>query len=87
MKKDYAFIAILDFAEDGININITFLDIAEAISCAKDVQEAVRNAQEVLQLCLESRIRDGELIPVATDIKDVKLEKNQRAVNISISVL
>ena len=78
MKKDYAFIAILDFAEDGININITFPDIPEAISCAKDVQEAVRNAEEVLQLCLKSRIKDGELIPVATEIKDIHIEKKQK---------
>jgi len=65
MKKDYAFIAILDFAEDGININITFPDIPEAISCAKNVQEADKNAKEVLQLCLESRIRDARNNPKA----------------------
>jgi len=82
MKKDYAFIAILDFAEDGININITFPDIPEAISCAKDVQEADKNAKEVLQLCLESRIRDGELIPKPSHFKDIKLESNQKLLKV-----
>ena len=80
MKKDYAFIAILDFAEDGINI--FFPDVPEAISCAKDVQEAMKNAKEVLQLCLESRIRDGELIPKPSHFKDINISSNQKLLKV-----
>jgi len=80
MKKDYAFIAILDFQEDGISI--IFPDIPEAISCAKNVQEADKNAKEVLQLCLESRIRDGEIIPKPSRFKDINISSNQKLLKV-----
>ena len=51
MKNDsYEFVAVLDYAEDGINI--TFPDIPEAISCADTTKEAMKNAEEVLGLVL-----------------------------------
>jgi len=82
MESKYSFVAILDYAEDGINI--TFPDITEAISCATTTQEAIKNAEEALGLCLVSREDDGEEIPQATDIKDVNLEANQRTIIVNV---
>lgn len=82
MQDKYSFVAIFDYAEDGINI--VFPDIEEAISCANTTEEALKKAEEVLGLCLVSREDDNEEIPVPTDIKDIKLETNQRTVIITV---
>jgi predicted RNase H-like HicB family nuclease len=82
MQDKYSFVAIFDYAEDGINI--TFPDIDEALSCATNTEEALKNAEEVLGLCLVSREDDNEEIPNPTDIKDIKLDPNQRTVIITV---
>jgi len=82
MENKYSFVAILDYAEDGINI--LFPDIPEAISCATTTQEAIKNAEEVLGLCLVSREDDGEEIPQMTDIRNVSLESNQRTIIVNV---
>lgn len=44
------YIAVFEFAEDGINI--TFPDISNAISCADNYNDAVEMAKEALELAL-----------------------------------
>jgi predicted RNase H-like HicB family nuclease len=82
MQDKYSFVAIFDYAEDGISI--LFPNIPEAITCATNTEEALKNAEEVLGLCLVSREDDNEEIPIPTDIKDIKLDPNQRTVIITV---
>ena len=76
MKNEYAFIAIFEYAEDGINI--TFPDLPGCISCAEaeNMEEALKNAKEALGLYLFGMEQDGETIPAARSIKDIKLNQN-----------
>ena len=83
MKNDsYEFVAVLDYAEDGINI--TFPDIPEAISCADTTKEAMKNAEEVLGLVLYDMEYDNKKIPEATSLDNVKIQGNQKAIPVSV---
>lgn len=83
MKNDsYEFVAVLDYAEDGINI--TFPDIPEAISCADTTKEAMKNAEEVLGLVLYDMEYDNKKIPEATSLENVKIQGNQKAIPVSV---
>ncbi len=75
-KETYIYPAIFTYDEDGISI--VFPDIPEALSCADNDLEAVKNAKEVLSLCLASREDDGEKISEPTDVSKITLEPNQR---------
>ena len=76
MKNEYAFIAIFEYAEDGINI--TFPDLPGCISFAEaeNTEEALKNAKEALGLYLFGMEQDGETIPAARSIKDITLNQN-----------
>lgn len=78
MKKEYAFVAVLDFT--GKQIAIFFPDLEEALSQADSVEEALRRANEVLKLTIESRIMDSEDIPEATPLDKVGLQEGQRTI-------
>ena len=77
MKNDYSFIAVLDYADDGINI--TFPDLPGCYSCAdkNNSEEALKNAKEALGVHLFAMEQDGEQIPKPSSINQIKLEKNQ----------
>lgn len=76
MKNDYAFIAIFEYAEDGINIS--FPDLPGCFSCAEvdSTNEALINAKEALGLHLFGMEQDGEKIPEPTALTKIKLKKN-----------
>ena len=76
MKNEYSFIAIFEYAEDGINIS--FPDLPGCYSCAdiNATEDALKNAKEVLGLYLFGMEQDGETIPEPTPINKIKLEKN-----------
>lgn len=76
MKNEYTFIALFEYAEDGINI--TFPDLPGCISCAKvnHTEEAVKNAKEALGLYLFGMEQDGEEIPESSPLNKIKIEKN-----------
>lgn len=76
--KEYSFVAVLDFT--GKQIEIFFPDLDEALSQAESVEEAVRRANEVLKLTIESRIMDSEDIPEATLLDKVELREGQRTI-------
>lgn len=76
MKNEYTFIAIFEYAEDGINI--TFPDLPGCISCAQinDTQEAIRNAKDALGLYLFGMEQDNEAIPEPTPLNKIHLGNN-----------
>lgn len=76
MKKDiYIFPAILSFEDDGISVE--FPDLPGCITCGETTEEAINNAKEALGLHIYGLEEDNELIPEATNIKDLKLENNE----------
>lgn len=76
MKNEYAFIAVLEYADDGINV--TFPDLPGCISCAEagNTEEALKNAKEALGLYLFGMEQDGEAIPKSRTINEIKLNPN-----------
>ena len=76
MKNEYAFIAVLEYADDGINIK--FPDLPGCISCAEkgNTEEALKNAKEALGLYLFGMEQDGETIPKSSAINEIKFNKN-----------
>ena len=76
MKNEYAFIAVLEYADDGINI--TFPDLPGCISCAEkgNTEEALKNAKEALGLYLFGMEQDGESIPKSSAINEIKFNNN-----------
>ncbi|WAM33905.1 type II toxin-antitoxin system HicB family antitoxin [Caldicellulosiruptor morganii] len=74
-KESYVFPAIFTFNKDGITIE--FPDLPGCISCADTLDEAVKNAKEVLGLYLWSMEKDDEPIPEPTPVNKLKLENNQ----------
>jgi predicted RNase H-like HicB family nuclease len=75
MKNSYKFVAIFDYADDGISIE--FPDLPGCLSCGDNTDEALKNAEEVLGLWLYSMEEDNEPIPEPTPIEKVKHEPNQ----------
>lgn len=78
MKEEYSNVAVLDF--NGKHIAITFPDLEEALSQADDVNQAIRRANEVLKLTIESRIEDKEDIPSPTPLDKIDLAESQRTI-------
>lgn len=60
--------AVFDPQDEG-GFTVTFPDIPEAITEGDDRDAAMFNAAEVLTLCLEQRMDDGEAIPAPTKVK------------------
>lgn len=72
MKDRYVFPAIFYYAEDGISIE--FPDLPGCLPCADTTEEAVRNAKEALGVHLYGMEKDGEAIPEASDVKNIRVE-------------
>lgn len=76
MKKDiYIYPAILTQYED--NIGITFPDLPGCVSNADNMNEAVKNAKEVLALHLFGMEDDNIEIPDPSPIDKIKVKKNE----------
>ncbi|MHA6481044.1 type II toxin-antitoxin system HicB family antitoxin [Paenibacillus sp. strain BS8-2] len=84
MKKDYMFPAVLTFTSQCIEI--TFPDLEEALSQADTIEQAMRRANEVLLLTIESRLEDSEDIPEATDLNTISLADNQKTIVVMCQV-
>lgn len=82
MKDKYVYPAVFDYDSDGISIS--FPDLAGCFSCAYTDEEALLMAEEVLGLWMENMEVEGEEIPKASELKDIKLEPNQKTVLISV---
>jgi predicted RNase H-like HicB family nuclease len=84
MKKSYTYPAILNFT--GKHIEISFPDLEEALSQAETVEEALRRANEVLKLTIESRLEDKEEIPPATPLNELELTTGQRTIVATVNL-
>ncbi len=82
MKESYEFVAIFNYAEDGINIS--FPDLPGCLSCADTTEEAIKNAEEVLGLVLYDMEQENEEIPEPTPLEKIKCNKDDRAVLINV---
>ena len=83
IKKDrYSYIAAVSFDDDGISIN--YPDLDGCFTCAETENEIFQMAKEALGLHIWSMEQDCELIPEPSNIKDIKLEKNETAMLVEI---
>jgi len=82
MKDVYEFVAIFNYAKDGINIS--FPDLPGCLSCADTTEEAIKNAEEVLGLVLYDMEQENEKIPKPTPLEKIKCKKEDRAVLINV---
>lgn len=82
MKDSYEFVAIFNYAEDGINIS--FPDLPGCLSCAETTEEAIKNAEEVLGLVLYDMEQENKEIPNPTKFQKIKCLKNEKAVLINV---
>ena len=83
MKKDcYVYPAIFTYEDDGISVE--FPDLPGCLTCADTTEEAKKMAKEALGLHLYGIEEENETIPVASNIRDLSLEKNQIPILIDI---
>ena len=81
-REGYEFVAIFDYEKDGINIR--FPDLEEAISCASNTKEALKNAKEVLELVLYNREQENIEIPESTSLENIKCKEKEKTVTVSV---
>ncbi|ETI91166.1 MAG: hypothetical protein Q612_NSC00020G0003, partial [Negativicoccus succinicivorans DORA_17_25] len=75
MKKDcYVYPAIFTYEDDGISVE--FPDLPGCLTCADTTEEAIKMAKEALGLHLYGIEEENETLPVASNIRDLSLEKN-----------
>lgn len=82
MKDRYSFIAVFDYAEDGVSIQ--FPDLPGCLPYAETEEEALKNAKEALGLHLWGMEQDGEAIPEPTPVYKIRVEQNQVAVLVDV---
>jgi len=82
MKDTYEYVAIFDYAEDGINIY--FPDLPGCFSCADTTKEALKNAQEAMGLYLVTCEEDDIEIPEPTPLEKIKCKENEKAILVSV---
>ena len=82
MKDNYEFVAVFNYAKDGISI--TFPDLPGVFSSAKTTKQAIKNANEVLGLVLYDMELDKEKIPEATPLENIKCNNNEKTVLINV---
>lgn len=73
----YSFVALLNYADDGISIE--FPDLPGCYPCADkdDTAMALKNAKEALGLHIWGMEQDGEAIPKPSKITDLELAPGQ----------
>ncbi len=86
MKKDYyVYPAIFTYEDDGISVE--FPDLPGCLTCADTTEDAIKMAKEALGLHLYDMEEENETIPVASNISDLSLEKNQIPILIDINMV
>ncbi len=86
MTTNIRYAAVLAPQPEG-GFTVTFPDIPEAITEGDDRDAALFNATEVLTLCLEQRMEDGEAIPAATKVKGKGVEWIEPAAAVQAALL
>lgn len=84
VKDRYSYVALLEYADDGINIE--FPDLEGCYPCAEknDTDMALQNAREALGLHIWGMEQDGEELPDPTPITELTFSKNQIPVLIEV---
>ena len=82
MKNTYEYVAIFDYAEDGINIY--FPDLPGCFSCADTTKEALKNAQEAMGLYLVTCEEEDIEIPEPTPLEKIKCKENEKPILVSV---
>jgi len=82
MKKRYEFIAVFNYADDGISIE--FPDLPGCLPCADTTEEAIKNAKEAMGLHLFGMERDGDEIPEPTPLEKIQLESGDIPILIDV---
>ena len=82
MKDSYEFVAIFDYAEDGISIS--FPDLPGVLSSATTTEEAIKNANEVLGMVLYDMEIENKKIPAATPLEKIECAENEKTMLINI---
>ena len=85
MQNDrYSFVALFDYADDGISI--VFPDLPGCYPCADkdDTDMALKNAKEALGLHIWGMEQDHEEIPVPSKITDLEIEPGQVPILINV---
>jgi predicted RNase H-like HicB family nuclease len=77
-----SYYAIFQYDPDGLWVQ--FPDLPGCFSCGDNDEDAKRMAGEALQLYLEDIPKD--MLPTPTDLSDISLVKNQKAVLISCDI-
>lgn len=85
----YSYFAIFEFEEIQIenvfSISI-FLPDFNCATCADTDEEGIQMAEDLLKLCIEGKISDGEVLPEPRERKDYvnELKPNQKLVEITV---
>lgn len=82
MKDRYSYVAIFNYADDGISIS--FPDLPGCCPCAQVTEEALKNAKEAMGLHLWGMEQDGEDIPTPTPINEIQLSRGDLPVLIDV---
>ena len=84
LNDRYSFVALFDYADDGISI--VFPDLPGCYPCADkdDTDMALKNAKEALGLHIWGMEQDHEEIPVPSKITDLEIEPGQVPVLIDV---
>lgn len=82
MKKRYEFIAVFNYADDGISIE--FPDLPGCLPCANTTDEAIKYAKEAMGLHLYGMEQDGDEIPEPTPLENIPLEKGDIPILIDV---
>lgn len=82
MKNRYSFIAVFNYADDGISIE--FPDLPGCLPCAHTQDEALKNAKEALGLHLYGMEQDNEVIPEPSTVHNIALGDGDVAVLVDV---
>lgn len=84
-RDTYIYPAIFDYAEDGISVE--FPDLPGCITCGDTDEEAIRMAEDALELYLYTSLEDGEALPLPTPAKDIACADDQVVVLVRANML
>ena len=85
MQNDrYSFVALFDYADDGISIVFPALPGCYPCADKDDTDMALKNAKEALGLHIWGMEQDHEEIPVPSKITDLEIEPGQVPVLIDV---
>lgn len=68
----YLFPAVFDWSEEDKTYYVTFPDLESCFTDGDDIQTAMANASDVLNLMIWVMERDGETIPQPRELTDIK---------------